>query len=477
MARDIIAGFLKERHTKLRLPDYSGGTERVIVGIPQGSPLSLALFVVFNADLVDELTARGLTIAWIDDTSILVTGTTYDEVRDNLQEASAICSAWTAKHAAVFDFPKFQLMYLKQKHSRTRTDTLSITYNDGNSEQIIVPKKTCKLLGVLLDERLSFKEHNKVVKGTALSRITQMALLGTKSTVGVGTVAYDTVSNAVIKPTFLYACSAWFYLEEHTLATAAFQAVQRKALLLATGAFKRTSNASLEVVTNNPPVLETLNQVVLTTAIRLGSTEPGRTLLANASTTANPQSPLGRLKRFITKEVGSSILEVENRTAFVAPPWGFFPKTIALDDADEAIALHDSILEQEGLHIYTDGSGIKDKVGAAAVCIETSQAKAAYVGPFSKHTVYCGEVHALDLAIQLVAESGACLPVHIFTDNRGAVQSASNSLAKGGQQFFKQFHATIAELPFPVPITIYWIPSHTGLYGNLFGFGLSLVLG
>ena len=47
-----MASFLEGRSTVLRLLDHKTDMREVKIGIPQGSPLSPPLFILFNADVV-----------------------------------------------------------------------------------------------------------------------------------------------------------------------------------------------------------------------------------------------------------------------------------------------------------------------------------------------------------------------------------------------------------------------------------------
>lgn len=214
-----------------------------------------------------------------------------------------------------------------------------------------------KILGVNLDERLNFIDHVKEAKKVAIARLTKLELLGTSSVNGVGIEAYRTAFQACVKPMFLYCCAVWFRPENQANgATQAYDVIQSKALRLATGAFRRTSKGSLEVVNNTLPARQTLHKQVLDSLLRMAGRDPGRTLIAEADTAATPVSPLAQLKRFALKVGGPSILDVEYCTAFVCPPWNFLPTTIAPDDAEEAVDIHNEALHLPGLHIYTDGS-------------------------------------------------------------------------------------------------------------------------
>lgn len=72
-----IADFLGNRTTTLRLQEGDIGNREVATGIPQGSPLSLILYLFFNADLITDLqkaSAKVLVIGYIDDICIITWG-------------------------------------------------------------------------------------------------------------------------------------------------------------------------------------------------------------------------------------------------------------------------------------------------------------------------------------------------------------------------------------------------------------------
>jgi hypothetical protein len=48
-----VKDFLKNRRTTIRLNDYTLTKAQVNVGIPQGSSISLILYLFYNADLLD----------------------------------------------------------------------------------------------------------------------------------------------------------------------------------------------------------------------------------------------------------------------------------------------------------------------------------------------------------------------------------------------------------------------------------------
>ena len=59
---------MSNRSTSIRLEDFESSVERIEIGIPQGSPISLILYLFYNADILEDAaqgnadTEDGLTI-------------------------------------------------------------------------------------------------------------------------------------------------------------------------------------------------------------------------------------------------------------------------------------------------------------------------------------------------------------------------------------------------------------------------------
>ncbi|XP_044715949.1 endonuclease-reverse transcriptase domain-containing protein [Hirsutella rhossiliensis] len=101
-------------------------------GLPQGSPLSPVAFLFFNADLVQRrISNNGGSIAFVDDYSAWVTGPTAESNRDE----------------------KTSVIHFTRIAERDSDLPLIIKGND------VKPKSNVKLLGVIMDKALRFKEH------------------------------------------------------------------------------------------------------------------------------------------------------------------------------------------------------------------------------------------------------------------------------------------------------------------------------
>lgn len=72
-----IDSFLSNRSTTLKLQEYTALSAPIETGIPQGSPLSLILYLFYNADLIEAYKTENIeAVGYIDDVSILAVGLT-----------------------------------------------------------------------------------------------------------------------------------------------------------------------------------------------------------------------------------------------------------------------------------------------------------------------------------------------------------------------------------------------------------------
>ena len=77
-----IASFIAHRVSKIWMADFISREYHVSIGIPQGSPISLSLYLFYNADLVEALIDASLSsmdLAYIDDVDIITSVMSAEE--------------------------------------------------------------------------------------------------------------------------------------------------------------------------------------------------------------------------------------------------------------------------------------------------------------------------------------------------------------------------------------------------------------
>ena len=124
----------------------------------------------------------------------------------------------------------------------------------------------------------------------------------------------------------------------------------------------------------------------------------------------------------------------------------------------------------ETMHIYTDGSGINQGIGAAMYCHTTRHTTQRYLRNDRKSIVYAGELKAIHMAIIYTREiTTDIIGCRIFTDSQPAIKSMAKPRHQSGQSIIKRILDEIDELYRINPkyaLQFEWVPGHVGIEGN-----------
>ncbi|KAF2473707.1 uncharacterized protein BDR25DRAFT_311906 [Lindgomyces ingoldianus] len=138
--------------------------------------------------------------------------------------------------------------------------------------------------------------------------------------------------------------------------------------------------------------------------------------------TVSPKGSWQRIYSEMRDKWGQNLTTQEPIPPFIIPPWQQGPKTYIDKHNETARERHDrETATDQDLSIYTDGSGMDDGIGAAAVCPHTQQTCSAYPGLSTTSTVYAAELYGINLALQIAQKyadrNGSRHNVAIYTDN------------------------------------------------------------
>ena len=149
-------------------------------------------------------------------------------------------------------------------------------------------------------------------------------------------------------------------------------------------------------------------------------------------------SPLAHTYRRLHQRRGETIEEQEVIPPYLAPPWWQGPNLRIAPSPEIARTQQKEFLKtpSNSIFVYTDGSGIDDNIGAAAVSPLTQCTKMAHMGSSETSTVYAAELQGINLALQFAdddAEKGNKRDrVVIFTDNQAAIRSFQTPTGRSG---------------------------------------------
>jgi YD repeat-containing protein len=477
-----IASFLADRSTVISFDAFKSEVYKTTTGIPQGSPLSPILYLFYNADLVEICNQEPNTIAtgYIDDVAILRWGSSTEETCNGLTRTMRKANTWARRHASVFAPSKFQLTH----HTRRRQ------IEDDRQVQVdqtaICPSTGSKYLGVTLDRALNWKQHvqNLTIKASkSIGALTSLA----GSTWGASVTELRRIYQAVVIPQMMHGCSAWSVAQErgegYTKQTIdSLKRLQAKAARIIGGAYKATSGPALDIELHLLPIEQQIWKTSAETVSRILSTDKMPTLagfrLFRSTRSRGRQtphmSPLEHIYRRLHQRRGATVEEQELIPPYVAPPWWQGPNIRIASSSERARNQHKEFLKHSSNYIliYTDGSGIDNQVGAAAVSPLTRSTKMTYMGNSETSTVYAAELQGIKLALQIAdddAEKGNIRDkVAIFTDNQAAIRSFQTPTGRSGAYIVADAIQLINKLQthWGIPVEMRWIPAHIGIWGN-----------
>src|SRR5579859_1249916 len=138
----------------------------------------------------------------------------------------------------------------------------------------------------------------------------------------------------------------------------------------------------------------------------------------------------------IAKHFPKCMHDLETIVPYIRPPWWSLKASIHIDiDKETAEAHHLRTTPQpndNSAHIYTDGSGINDGIGAAMYCHTDQHVKQRYLGKGSESMVYAGELEAIHMAI-IHAKDLTQTESQIFSDSQPAMKSLAKPKRQSGQ--------------------------------------------
>ena len=166
----LIDHFLASRKVRLNINGNKGELRNCSeFGLPQGSVLSPILFKIFMLDFLDDINDDNTELfKFADDGTLKITGDTTADCLNQLQNVLEAVNTWASRWR----------MKINCLPNKTEVLCFSTAENDRSlippefqlGSQKIKLVKTTKVLGITLDEDLTFKEHSKDVYKKLITR-------------------------------------------------------------------------------------------------------------------------------------------------------------------------------------------------------------------------------------------------------------------------------------------------------------------
>ncbi|RKK55869.1 hypothetical protein BFJ69_g17692, partial [Fusarium oxysporum] len=193
--------FMSGRSARVRYQDTVTPSSPLQCGLPQGSPVSPILFLLYTEPIYRLGNPRG-RFGYADDTAILSIGDTVDETTAMASSSIAEMVRWGAANGVSFDTKKTEVMHFSRSKLRTAP---AVRHGDAEKH----PESALRWLGIWLDSRLSFRLH--VEKWAAKAKAVAYHLRGLTNTIhGPLPSAVRSAVRACVEPVLLHGSEAWY---------------------------------------------------------------------------------------------------------------------------------------------------------------------------------------------------------------------------------------------------------------------------
>ena len=485
---NFVEQLLMNRKTRLKFDDYTSDIIDITNGIGQGDPLSMLLYILYNADLLD-LPDNPLAedaIGYVDDIALIATGVDFEETTHRLKDMMTKDGGglqWSIDHNSKFEVTKSAVLHLSRK---TAPDP------DSENGRIPLPKpelrlegqrvqevESYKYLGIQVDANLRWKEQAQRATANATKWILQFRRL-TKPSTGVKAKLMRQMYLSVALPKITYGIDVWYTPPTKRAGTTKssgsvtilrnLQKIQRIATLAITGTLRSTPNDFVDIHAHTFPIELALTKACHNAMVRslaLPDTNPIHQIIRKAKQHP-PTKHLGPFDRML-KLFGLHDKQLETIVPAVCTDAKVAFSTKVDQNREDSIKFE--AIDVADYKVFSDGSGQNDGMGAAAILYKKGRNRPLkslqfYLGPPHEHNTYEAEAVGAILATWLITstpETAGKVVTH-YIDNQALVKALTTSNSTSGQYLLNAVRQAANGIG--RRLTIRWISGHSKVKGN-----------
>ena len=467
----FISNFLDNRKFRVKAGSHLSDTFKQEMGVPQGSILSVTLFVLNINSIVKCLPAGVRGSLFVDDFLICYRSRNMHSIERVLQNCLGKIEFWADTNGFRFSKSKTVCMHFCNKRTLHPDPSLRLF----NSEIPVVSET--KFLGLVFDNLLSFNSHISYLKKKCLKAMNLLRVVA-HTDWGADSTTLFKLYHSLVRSKLDYGCIIYGSARESYLQP--LDRVQNAALRICLGAFRTSPISSLHVEARELPLRLRRQKLALQYMVKLKSNpnnptyasvfQPNFEPLFEAKPHAIPTLGL-RMHQPLT-DTGIDLSCIAQCSLPKTPPWLLLrPKfdftlyslgnksdtspDLYLSYYRELISKYPGYKE-----VFTDGSKKGSAVSAAAVTKGT-----VLVNRLPNHaSIFSAESRAVLLALRIIEQSSGkhflilsdSLSCLIAIENR----KVQNPLILEILEFLHQL------LRLDRCITFVWVPSHIGIAGN-----------
>ncbi|KAF4523529.1 hypothetical protein B566_EDAN013072, partial [Ephemera danica] len=478
---NVLFTYLSQRQFQTRIGNKSSSRRTRFFGLPQGSILSLLLFILFTTDLTNYIPANCYFTMFADDLTLMIFASNISDCIRYAEQANYSISKWLRASGLTINPSKSEFMIFSS--SRLKRNYNSIKFENKEIKRV----QQHRLLGIIIDDKLSWKPHFNYLTNTCrkcinILKATCHRWWGANPNIAI--ILYKSLIRSRLEygsPIYGNASKAqWQRLER----------IQNSAIRTILGAFPSAPIPALLLESGIPPLmvrskyssnkyilkiasqqlhplnlkLQLLNQYIQRTPSSYWNSHPPPLLLQSWQL----------IHQWTHLIYSSDILPIYKLPVqvLVSKPQIFFVDATKLDRENPLLLKQHSLLTCELLtrgkiKIYTDGSKSHTSTGCSIYNSSSGYHKGFKLP--NEASIFTAEASAINMALKhIITEPDS--DYAILSDSKSVLQALLNTSPGANYNWIlTQIRTKISILSvFHKSVIFIWIPAHCGIIGNEF---------
>lgn len=414
-------------------------TVRTVKGCPQGGVLSPLLWSLVVDELLSHLEAQGFEIiGFADDIVIIIRGKYEHVIRDRLQYALNMTTAWCKDEGLSINPHKTTII----PFTRRRKMTIPDLYLEGTK---LVLSLKVKYLGVILDNKLNWNLHlDQIISKATNALWISKKTFGNKW--GLKPKMIHWIYTAIVRPRITYASLVWWPKTKVKYAQKKLEKLQRLAAISITGAMRSTPSKALDAILNLLPLHLFVQLEAEKSALRLKRTK---------------QFFDGDLKGHLSILKDFKINPLLTHEDWMNRQYNFERLFNVTEPSRAEWESGGPNIQPGSVIFYTDGSKLNNRVGAGVtgpgVNISISMGK--------WPTVFQAEIQAIiECATVCLQRNYRHANICIFSDSQAALKALQSVTCSS--KLVWECIQLLQQVAKNSRLNLFWVPGHCGVEGN-----------
>lgn len=163
---NVLQSYLSDRYQYVIIDDVKSSLLPVVTGVFQGSKIAASLFIIY-INSIFTLPLRGTLILYADDIALIYGATDVHTLKNWIEDDLTLINCWVENHFMKINIPKTKYIFFtgRAHNDPFISNGLNISLNNIRIERV----EYYNYLGLLIDEKLSFKQHVESIRSRIIS--------------------------------------------------------------------------------------------------------------------------------------------------------------------------------------------------------------------------------------------------------------------------------------------------------------------